>query len=48
MKVPFPPSSFVFAGVNNVEMEWDGKEGEGAGGEGERQRVPSGFLDISR
>ena len=34
MKIPFPPSSFVSAGVNNVEMEWDGKEGEGAGGGG--------------
>ena len=46
---PFLPSSFASAGVglNNVEMEWDGKEEEEVGGGG-KARVPSGYLDISR
>ena len=42
---PFLPSSFASAGVglNNVEMEWDGKEEEEVGVEGER---PEYLLDI--
>ena len=36
-----------WGGLNNVEMEWDGKEEEEVGGGG-KARVPSGYLDISR